>query len=130
MGGAAASLGDSAVVDEDAGLLAATLPSAGRETTAPDVGDTSSPAETQEGAPRRRRARASLPDQSVQPREQAENGAEPPHAPSAPAAVERAEPPGRSADSSSPPPSDAEPSDPRHLPSTRPRGPYLAETFC
>ncbi|KAK5618640.1 hypothetical protein CRENBAI_014887 [Crenichthys baileyi] len=46
MGGAAASLGDGAVAGEDAGLLAAALTSAGRETT-------SSPAE-QEGAPRRR----------------------------------------------------------------------------
>ncbi|MEQ2243768.1 hypothetical protein ILYODFUR_010230, partial [Ilyodon furcidens] len=37
MGGAAGSLGGGAVADEDAGLLAAALPSAGRETTAPDV---------------------------------------------------------------------------------------------
>ncbi|KAK5620949.1 hypothetical protein CRENBAI_016465 [Crenichthys baileyi] len=59
MGGVAASLADRAVADDDAGLLAATLPPAGRETTAPDVsaaavGDSSSPGETQEGAPRRR----------------------------------------------------------------------------
>ncbi|KAK5600293.1 hypothetical protein CRENBAI_001379, partial [Crenichthys baileyi] len=38
-----------------------------------------------------KRARGSLPDQSAQPGEQAENGAEPPHAPSAPAAVEHME---------------------------------------
>ncbi|MEQ2234627.1 hypothetical protein ILYODFUR_033441 [Ilyodon furcidens] len=44
---AAVSLGDSAVADEDAGLLAAALTSAGRETT-------SLAAEPQEGAPRRR----------------------------------------------------------------------------
>ncbi|MED6289796.1 hypothetical protein CHARACLAT_006635 [Characodon lateralis] len=41
-----------------------------------------------------RRVRASLPDQNAQTGEQAENGAEPSHAPSSPAAVERAEPPG------------------------------------
>ncbi|KAK5608619.1 hypothetical protein CRENBAI_022858 [Crenichthys baileyi] len=43
MGGAAANLGDSAVADEDMGLLPAALTSAGMETT-------SSPAEPQEGA--------------------------------------------------------------------------------
>ncbi|MEQ2299840.1 hypothetical protein AMECASPLE_019098 [Ameca splendens] len=51
MGGAAASLGDSAVADEDAGLLAAALTSVGRKATAPDVsaedmGDSSSPAKS------------------------------------------------------------------------------------
>ncbi|MEQ2253986.1 hypothetical protein ILYODFUR_038246 [Ilyodon furcidens] len=92
MGGAAASLADSAVADEDAGLLPAALTSAGkppprqpnhRKVLRADVSCVG------------RRARASLPDQSAQPEEQAENGAEPPHAPSPPAAVERVEPPGR-----------------------------------
>ncbi|MEQ2311369.1 hypothetical protein AMECASPLE_019154 [Ameca splendens] len=135
----AASLGDSAVADEDTGLIATALTSAGWETTAPDVtaaamGDSSSPAEKQEGAPRQRflgrKMPALLADQGTQPGEQAENGAEPPQTPSAPAAVETAKPPDQPADVSSPPPSAAEPSDPWHSPAYRTRGPCLAETFC
>ncbi|MEQ2214842.1 hypothetical protein XENOCAPTIV_021688 [Xenoophorus captivus] len=78
---------------------------------------TSSPAKQREGAPRqhflwRKEDVGSVGcAQGAQPGEQTENGAEPPHAPSAPAAVERAEPPDRPADVSLPPPSAAEPSD-------------------
>ncbi|MEQ2297272.1 hypothetical protein AMECASPLE_033148 [Ameca splendens] len=102
MDGAVASLGDTAVADGDARFLAAALTSAGRETTAPDfiaaaMGD-SSPAETPKALRADvscggRRTSASLLDLGVQPGTQAENGAEPPHAPSAPSTVERAEPP-------------------------------------
>ncbi|MEQ2290462.1 hypothetical protein AMECASPLE_003549 [Ameca splendens] len=53
-----------------------------------------------------------------------------PHAPSAPAAVETAEPPGPLADVSSPPPSAAGPIDPWRSPAYCPPGPFLAETFC
>ncbi|MED6234420.1 hypothetical protein ATANTOWER_029584 [Ataeniobius toweri] len=129
MGRAAASLGDGAVADEDAGILAAALTLAGRETTAPDVttaamGDSSSPTEKQKSALRRRflwwEKDAGFAAGSG---EQAENGAEPPHAPSAPAAVERAELPDRPADVSTPPPSAAEPNDPWRFPAYRPRGP-------
>ncbi|KAK5613341.1 hypothetical protein CRENBAI_023515 [Crenichthys baileyi] len=77
-----------------------------------------------------RRARASLPDQSAQPGAQAENGAEPLHIPSAPAAEERAEPPGRSADVSSPPPSAAGTIGPWRSPTYCPRVPLLADSFC
>ncbi|MEQ2313659.1 hypothetical protein AMECASPLE_004351 [Ameca splendens] len=62
-----------------------------------------------------RKMPALLPDQDTQPGEQAKNGAEPPHAPSAPAAVERAEPPDRPADVSLPSPSAAEPAIPGAL---------------
>ncbi|KAK5622317.1 hypothetical protein CRENBAI_005767 [Crenichthys baileyi] len=135
MDGAVASLGDGAVADEDAGILAAAFTSAGRETTAPDVtaamGDSSSPAESQGKAPRRRFLRlekdaglaARLGEEPGKqgPGKKAEKGAEPPHAPSAPAAVERAEPPDRPPDVSSPPPSAAEPSDPWRSPAYRPQ---------
>ncbi|MEQ2246457.1 hypothetical protein ILYODFUR_038682 [Ilyodon furcidens] len=77
MGGAAATLGDSAVTGEDAGLLPADLTSAGRETT-------SSPAEPQEGAPRRRLLRREEGEDFTAGPECAARGAEPHHAPSAP----------------------------------------------
>ncbi|KAK5620619.1 hypothetical protein CRENBAI_021387 [Crenichthys baileyi] len=77
-----------------------------------------------------RKMPALLPDQGAQPGKKAEKGAELPHAPSAPAAVERAEPPDQAADVKSPPPSAAEPSDPWHSPAYRPRGSCLAEAFC
>ncbi|KAK5623819.1 hypothetical protein CRENBAI_003866 [Crenichthys baileyi] len=122
MGGAAASLGDNAVAEEDAGLLAVALTSAERETTAPDVTATamgySSPAETQEGALRRlkhrkvlhadascggRRTSALLPDLGVQPGKQADSSGEG----------------RRTEDISFAPPSAAERSDPWHSPAYR-----------
>ncbi|MEQ2291222.1 hypothetical protein AMECASPLE_011239 [Ameca splendens] len=71
------------------------------------MGESSSPAERQGKAPRRcflRREEDQQLYQGAQPGKQAENGAEPPHAPSAPAVVERAEPPDWPADVSLPPP--------------------------
>ncbi|KAK5614872.1 hypothetical protein CRENBAI_010629 [Crenichthys baileyi] len=72
-------------------------------------------AEQRGGAPRRRRCSygrrktsALLLDQGAQPGEQAENGTEPPHAPS----------------------SVAEPSNPWRSPAYHSRGPILVETFC
>ncbi|MED6240610.1 hypothetical protein ATANTOWER_024392 [Ataeniobius toweri] len=129
MGGAAASLGDSAVADEDVGLLIGTRdyslqPSRQLAGKPPLQTSQQRPWET---PPRRvksrkvlradvscggRRTWASLPDQDAHPGKQVENGAEPPQAPSAPAVGERAEPPDRSADVSLPPPSALEPSDP------------------
>ncbi|MED6247880.1 hypothetical protein ATANTOWER_020126 [Ataeniobius toweri] len=125
MGGAAASLGDSAMAGEDAGILAAALtlsghgthPLAGRTT-----GRFSTPAFPTAGGRRRLCCRI-----RVQPGEQAENSAQPPHAPSAPAAPERTEPPDRPADVSLPPPSAAEPSDHWRSLAYRLRGPILAE---
>ncbi|MED6269954.1 hypothetical protein CHARACLAT_004804 [Characodon lateralis] len=113
-------------------MFAAALMSDGRETTAPDV----TAAAMRDSSPMFLAARggcglwASLPDQGAQPGKQAENGAELPHAPSAPATVERAEPPDRTADVSSPAPSAAEPIDPWRSPAYCLRRPCLAETFC
>ncbi|MED6260787.1 hypothetical protein ATANTOWER_028839 [Ataeniobius toweri] len=104
-----------------------------RSDAAAAIGESSSPAERQRKAPRRRFLRQEedqQPYQGAQPGKQAENGAEPPHAPSAPAVVERAEPPDWPADVSLPPPSAAEPSNPWRFPAYRLRGPCLAETFC
>ncbi|KAK5603582.1 hypothetical protein CRENBAI_004413 [Crenichthys baileyi] len=117
MGGAAASLGNFAVADEDAGLLAAVLTSAGRETTSlhptavnparrrflrrEENDGLAASTEGRRGTSElRRRDRAALPNSLALGL---------PHAPSVPAARERAAPPGRWADSSSPPPSDVSP---------------------
>ncbi|KAK5615986.1 hypothetical protein CRENBAI_019222 [Crenichthys baileyi] len=106
IGGAAASLGDSAVANEDAGILAAASPSAGRETTAPDVsawdmGD-SSPAKRLEAAPRlrflRREEDMDLTAGAEESSPHRYPGVGLPHAPSVPAAEETAKPPDLQAD--------------------------------
>ncbi|MEQ2311491.1 hypothetical protein AMECASPLE_020599 [Ameca splendens] len=118
-------------------LLAAALTSAGRETIAPDVtaaamGDSSSPAERLHASVfcGGRKTMASQLDQGTHPGKQVGNSAEPPHAPSAPAVMEKAERPDWLADVSTPPPSPAEPSDHWRSLAYRLRGPTLAETFC